>query len=143
MYVLVCISVCIEFAILDPGRQSYGADPLDTVKDNSTCEARCRAEPTCISYQINTNPGITLCWVQMQSDPFNPSNMFNQPNVVEFVKTNCTSSKFFPVGDFEYFYDGKIKCQSSLNIMICCQFLVHNCQTIWISMCLSLPAVLQ
>lgn len=85
---------CVAFVNLNPtGQVSAFADEQSTARDNATCEATCREDSKCKSYQINTNPGQTLCWIQKIDNPFAAANMIDRPNVIEFVKTNCTSGK--------------------------------------------------
>lgn len=91
---LVNNSGCVAFVNFNPtGKVSAFAEEQITVRDNATCEANCRADPTCKSYQIDTNPGETLCWIQRADNSLVEENMIQRPNVIEFVKTNCTSGK--------------------------------------------------
>lgn len=90
---LIHISACIAFVNVYPGQVSGQATEESTATNNSTCEAICRAQLACRSYQINTNPGQTLCWIQKEANPFADNNMYKQENVIEFVKTDCSSGE--------------------------------------------------
>lgn len=90
---LVCILACMAFVNLYPGTSSSGAVAMPSLQDIPSCEAACRADATCVSYQIDTNQNDPLCWIQRSTNAFDPSNLYNQPNIVEYVKTSCSSGK--------------------------------------------------
>ena len=86
--------VCLAFVNLYPGSQSIGATPMPLLTNMNNCEVGCRADPTCLSYQINTNPGQVYCWYQTNQGQLDPNQMANQPNVVEYIKTNNCACKY-------------------------------------------------
>lgn len=91
---LVCILACMAFVNQYPGSQSGGAVGMPNLPDTPSCEAACRADAACVSYQIDTNPNHILCWIQRSTNAFDPFNLFNQPNIIEYVKTSCSNGKF-------------------------------------------------
>jgi len=87
---------CAAFVNLYPGSQSIGADRMPQVpRDNrQACEDGCRADPTCLSYQLNTNQGDVYCWYQRDQGQLDPNQMANQQNVIEYIRTNNCSCKY-------------------------------------------------
>src|SRR6218665_3819036 len=78
----------INFINMYPDSQSIGAAPIPGANDRTTCENGCRADSTCLSYQINANPGQTYCSYQRNQGQLVPNLMAKQPSVVEYIKTS-------------------------------------------------------
>ena len=85
-----------NFININPGLQSIRATPMPEVpRDNrQACEDGCRADPTCLSYQINTNPGDVYCWYQRDQNELDPNRMASQPNVNEYIKITGSPGKY-------------------------------------------------
>lgn len=87
---------CVAFANLYPGFQSVFANRITGVAsgDRQACEAGCRADSTCLSYQINMNPDQNYCWYQTDPGQLNQNLMATQTNVVEYIKVNNCACKY-------------------------------------------------
>ena len=58
------------------------------------CEQSCRSNSSCKSYQLDTNPGRQLCWIQLSESPFVASNRYFDSNIIEYIKnTSCYNSE--------------------------------------------------
>jgi len=88
---------CVAFVNLNPGLQSILATPMPEVPRNNrqACEDGCRADPTCLSYQINTIPDQVYCWYQRIQAQLDPNSMADQLNVDEYIKTSCSCKYSF------------------------------------------------
>lgn len=82
------------FYIINPGLRSIDAIPIKDVTTQDICEARCRMNASCLSYQIDPNPQNVFCWQQHSQDKLRPENLYSEiAGVVEYVKlNNCTGT---------------------------------------------------
>src|SRR6218665_2875053 len=128
-----CVSVnftgpgCVAFVNSYPGLQSILATQMPQVVtgDTTACENGCRADPTCLSYQINTNPGQVYCWYQRILAELDPNRMADQLGVVEYIKTSC-SCKFIHFNISNYYeYCNCVLCWI-LVLNLCTRFLFRN-----------------
>ncbi|ESO09151.1 hypothetical protein HELRODRAFT_169095 [Helobdella robusta] len=78
-------STCTFTYVQQIGITSLGAQSYPALTTENQCKENCNSLPTCYSYQINSNFGNPLCWIQQKQ--FTSSDTYSQPGVTEYKKT--------------------------------------------------------
>ena len=107
-----CPNPITIYVAINLGQVSYFATAQPAATTQSACESLCTINPSCVSYQLDSNADRTsYCWLQTYLSAAgltDQNNLFSRGNTVEYAKSTSCPGTYAADHGFEVLSNNKL-----------------------------------